>query len=231
MLDKVEDLKKSMDFLSEEVTTVSKQQKQIMVLLEKVKALKLKSEEKDKKIAFLENRVSELEQFTRMNDIIVSGLETKPRSYARAVSRMENNEPNEKDEQSADDQVTTFLQSKGIKVDTGNIEACHPLPRKRKEDKPAIIIRFVNRKQKMELLRQGWKLKGTEVYLNEHLTKKNADIAKKARFLRKQRKIQSTWTSNCKVFIKLNGTPEEARVLVIRNVEELEKYSSNNYAR
>lgn len=44
------------------------------------------------------------------------------------------------------------------------------------------------------------------------------------RLLRKQKKIQSTWTANCKVFIKLNGPPEVAKVLVIRSMEELEKY-------
>lgn len=60
--------------------------------------------------------------------------------------------------------------------------------------------------------------------MNEHLIKRNADIARKARYLKKQGKIQNTWTTNCKVFIKLNGTPEQAKVLVIRNMEELDKY-------
>ncbi|KAJ8361731.1 hypothetical protein AAFF_G00429450 [Aldrovandia affinis] len=70
----------------------------------------------------------------------------------------------------------------------------------------------------------GRKLKGTQIYLNEHLTKRNADIARTARFLTKQKKIQSTWTANCKVFIKLNGALEVAKVLLIRDIEELDKY-------
>lgn len=36
------------------------------------------------------------------------------------------------------------------------------------------------------------------------------------------KKIQTTWTKNCKIFIKLNGTPEEAKVLMVRS-KELEK--------
>lgn len=36
-------------------------------------------------------------------------------------------------------------------------------------------------------------------YLNEHLNEKNADISRSARFLRKQNKIQATWTRLCKV--------------------------------
>ena len=64
-------------------------------------------------------------------------------------------------------------------------------------------MRFVNRKLKIALLEQGRKLKGTNVYIKEHLTKHSADIAK------------HTWTSNCKIFIKLNGSPEEAKVLMV----------------
>ncbi|KAJ8358730.1 hypothetical protein SKAU_G00152550 [Synaphobranchus kaupii] len=191
-----DEIRRSLDFLSEEVTAVRQQQKMILDLVDEVKALRLLNAEKDRKIAFLEKRVDDLEQYTRMNDIIVTGLETKPRTYARAAS-------------------------KGIRVDSSNIKACHPIPRKNKSDKPAIIVRFVNRKHEVELLRQGRKLKGTQVYLNEHLTKRNADIARTACFLRKQKIIQSTWTANCKVFIKLNEAPE---VLLIRDIEELDKY-------
>lgn len=73
-------------------------------------------------------------------------------------------------------------------------------------------------------MKQGKKLKGTNVYLNDHLIKRNADIAKKARIMRKQDKIQNTWVMNCKVYIKLKGTPEEAKVVIIRDIEELKKY-------
>ena len=122
-------------------------------------------------------------------------------------------------------QVTTFLQSKGIEVDSNSIETCHPFPPKNKIDKPAIIMCFTNRKHKTALLRQGRKLKGSDVYLNEHLMKRNADIAKTACFFRRQKKIQSTWTANCKIYIKLNGSPEDAKVLVIRDIQELEKFN------
>lgn len=85
-------------------------------------------------------------------------------------------------------QVAAFLQSKGIELDCDNIEACHPLPMRNNSDKPAIILRFGNRKHKTALLKQGRKLKGTDVFINEHLTKRNADIARQARYLKKQNK-------------------------------------------
>ena len=91
--------------------------------------------------------------------------------------------------------------------------------------RPAIIMRFVNRKVKTDLLRQGKKLRGTAVYLNEHLTKKTAEIAREARLLKKNGRIKATWTRNCKVFIQLNGsTPEQAKVILVRELKELGQF-------
>lgn len=226
--DEVDDIKRSLEFLAEEVKAVRQEQKEIQKgirdLVGEVKAMRVQNHEKDRRIAFLESRVSDLEQYTRMNDVIVTGINIKPRSYARAVAGDDGGEPGEQDGSSVERQVVGFLQSKGLQVDGDNIEACHPLPRRNAGDKPGIIMRFVNRKHKTALLRQARKLKGSNVFINEHLTKHNADIAKKARHLRKQGKIQNTWTTNCKVFIRLNGSPEEAKVLLIRNITELDRY-------
>ena len=60
------------------------------------------------------------------------------------------------------------------------------------------------------------------IYVNDHLIKKNADIAGKARYLRKQNKIQPTWVRDCKVFVKLLGSPEDAKVLVVREMSDLD---------
>lgn len=153
--EEIEDIKKALDFLSEEIATVSKQQKMIINLMSEIKELKKQNEEKDKKIASLECRVTDLEQYTRMNDIVVSGLETRPRSYARAVTAMAGGEPTDQDRDSVEQQVTAFFHSKGISISNTDIEACHPLHRKNQSGKPAIIIRFTNRKHKNALLRQG----------------------------------------------------------------------------
>lgn len=218
------EIKKALDFLAEDVTEIKIQQKQILELLEEVKILRFQNAEKDKRITDLERKVEELEQYSRINDLVVTGLKINPRSYARAVTADSGGEPGEMEVSSAEQQVAAFLESRGITLDVDNIEACHPLPRRENNDIPAVILRFVNRKKKIALLKQGRKLKGTNVYLNDHLTKRNAEIASKARYLRKKKKIQSTWVTNCKIFIKLNGTSEEAKVLVIRSMEELEKY-------
>lgn len=67
-------------------------------------------------------------------------------------------------------------------------------------------------------------LKGTNVFLNEHLTKNNAQLAWRARQLCREKKIKGKWTRNCKVYIQMNGTPETAEVKLVRGLEDLGKY-------
>lgn len=69
-------------------------------------------------------------------------------------------------------QVIKFFESQGMNIQSGNIVAHHTLCRQDSKTKPAIIVQFVNGRHKTELLRQASKLKGTEVYLNKHLTKR-----------------------------------------------------------
>ena len=76
----------------------------------------------------------------------------------------------------------------------------------------------------MEVLKQSRKLKGTNIYINEHLTPRNNEIAKKARLLRKQGKISRAWIRDCKVFIKTNGIPEVANRVIIRKMSDFDVY-------
>lgn len=226
MEDDMDDIRKSLNFLTEEMAKVTAQLAVLTELVTEVKVLKQLINEKDKTINELEKRIDNLEQYTRMEDIIITGLSVKPRSYAKAAAEGRNVTEDAGAEElfSLERQVLQFLAEKNIHVDANKISACHTLPRKDK-DKPAIIMRFVNRKTKTEILRQGKKLRGTAVYLNEHLTMKNAEIAREARILRKNNKIKATWTRNCKVFIQLNGSsPEQAKVIMVRERKELEQF-------
>ncbi|KAJ8378468.1 hypothetical protein AAFF_G00239320 [Aldrovandia affinis] len=78
--EELEDIKRSLDFLTEEISDVKLQQKTILELVEEVKALRIQNAEKDRRLDYMENRVADLEQYSRMNDIIVTGLHIKPRS-------------------------------------------------------------------------------------------------------------------------------------------------------
>ena len=86
-----------------------------------------------------------------------------------------------------------------------------------------VIVKFTKRKKKIMILNKAKQLKGTNIFLNEHLTKKNSDIFRMTRTLRKEGRISNTWTRDCKVFIRTNGSPEVAKVHLIKNNSDFEK--------
>ncbi|KAK7901169.1 hypothetical protein WMY93_017938 [Mugilogobius chulae] len=224
----LEEIKSSLNGLSKDIATVTQQQAKLVKLVDEVKELRELLEEKERVIGGLERRIDDLEQYTRMEDVIINGLDTKHRSYARVAAAgtggsvaMEGQDAPVEELLTLEQQVVTFLSNKDINIDPKEISACHLLPRKHSNAKPAIVVRFVNRKHKVALLRQARKLKGSSVFINEHLTSKNAEIARHARILWKQKKIQATWTRNGRVLIRLNGTPEQARVITPSSVSTL----------
>lgn len=132
-----------------------------------------------------------------MEDLVVPGLETTHRTYERAAA--------------------------DIPIASKHTASCHTMPQKQ-NNSPNIIIQFVSRKHKIEVLKLSKRLKGTGVYVNEHLTKRNTEIARQARILREEERIQGTWTRNCKVTIRLNGAPEQAKVIAVRDSKDLDQY-------
>lgn len=81
-----EEIKLSLHSLCGDVTAVRAQQEQLLGLLEEVKQLRLRNAEKDQRIEDLERRVDELEQYSRVNDVVITGIKIRPRSYACAVA-------------------------------------------------------------------------------------------------------------------------------------------------
>ena len=193
--------------------------------------LKIILKEKDTKIGELENRVDDLEQYTRIDDLIISGLTVRHRSYSRAVTHNNDTESQnaafDDETESVEEQLLGFLGRQGIAINKSDISACHVLKTKDQTKKPPIIIRLVNRKSKINILKNGRKLKGTNVYINEHLSRKNANISALARQLKRRQRIHSTFTRNCKVFVKTNGAPGVSRVVLIKDISELDKFDGN----
>lgn len=98
-----------------------------------------------------------------MNNAVITGLQTKPQAI-KASNASYSIDPGESDGESVDHQEESFLKSKLISLDLNTIGTCHPLPRREETDEPAII-------------KQRKHLKGSAVYLNDHLTRRNADYS------------------------------------------------------
>ena len=92
-----------------------------------------------------------------------------------------------------------------VDIQSSDISMCHTLKSFKnngQDNTEKIIIRFVNRKKKNDILKKCKNLRGTKVFINEHLTKRNEELAYLARKLKKEGKISSIWTRNCKIYIK-----------------------------
>ncbi|KAJ4919374.1 hypothetical protein JOQ06_022328 [Pogonophryne albipinna] len=90
---------------------------------------------------------------------------------------------------SVETQVLEALNDRGVYLKSEEIEICHTLGKPSESGFQRVIIKLVSRKTKVCMMINAKKLKGTGIYINEHLTKRNADIARTARDLRKRNKI------------------------------------------
>ena len=216
-----------LDFLCREMTKVAS-------LAQEVKELKRLNVEKDKRINDLENRIDDLEQYSRQDNLIITGFKYRHLSYSRAANpdqEVFNHENStEQEKVSLEDQVVELLQKHEIPIDKDSISACHTLPSKnRPQDRP-IVIRFTSRKAKIKVLQNSRKLKKDQtkpaIYINEHLTSKNNMIAKEARRLRREGKIENTWTRNCKIFIKYRMANGDEKVMIVKHMNVLNALSS-----
>ena len=89
---------------------------------------------------------------------------------------------------------------------------------KSKGSNSVILLKCSNRKARLHVMKNARKLKGSDVYINEHLTKRNSDLAYKAR---KKGLITSTWTHNCVVMIKTKGaTPDDCKYITINDEKD-----------
>ena len=114
-----------------------------------------------------------------------------------------------------------------MEISSENISASHTLPGRGKKGEKPIVVRMTSRKAKIRALqsaRNSKPLSGTEVYLNEHLTSKNGAISKRARELKRQRKIEKTWIRNCKIFVSVLIN-DESKVFSINSIDELNRFN------
>jgi len=92
-------------------------------------------------------------------------------------------------------------------ITANDISVCHRLKKNARDRARRMIVCFTTRKARSLVLSARKKIRGSPTFINEHLTKPVSDLLASTRRLLKQKKIQGTWTWNCKLFIKLlDGT-------------------------
>ena len=165
--------------------------------------------------------MNDLEQYSKMDNLIISEFNAQYKSYAQGVSThdVDDYTQTNSETETIERKVVEFLKIKNIPIDSFNISICHPSKRKHASNmKPSILMKLKRHKAKLKNPSNAKKLRGSDVYINEHLTRQNAHLARKARDSRRKGLILSTRTKNCNVIIRTNGqTPEQCKVITIHD--------------
>ena len=171
------------DELQKDVQLVLTQQNRFLTEIEELKKENIL---KNSKISELEARVDQLEQYTRLENVVISNLPIKQSTFANTVKVGTESEKEIYDPSTVKTQVVTFMKNKGIEIEEADISACHPLGRK--TPNKDIIVRCVSRQTKEHIMFKVKKervLKDEEIYISEHLTRKNMELAAIGRKLKK----------------------------------------------
>jgi hypothetical protein len=201
--------------LSAKVDKLEKRNDELVMECGKLRAdLKAQSQ----MVTHLSTTLDDLEQYTRVDNLLIHGLPLPP------------NPADENLYLSVPDALNQHFGGMGITPEM--ISVVHRLPAARPSTDaasssrttnkpPPIIIKFVRRATRINLLQNRRQLKGKQLVITEHLTPKRAGLLKKANGLVQARKLISAWSQDGKVLVKtlLN------RVVPIINELDLEQFT------
>ena len=148
---------------------------------------------KYQRIDNLERRVNDLEQHSRKRNIIVTGLNVH--SYAHAATRTRSTrgltQTDGEDVSESNEMRKHFVKFAKDKLNVEEIEitAIHDLP-KRKDGTTPVIVQLLSVDKKTDLMRRRKSLKGSNVFLNDQLTRLNNELFAEARRLKKEGKLR-----------------------------------------
>ena len=193
-------------------------------LLEDVEDLKEKLEhhenvvqvrdESKRQMEDLQSQIHEIEQYLRVNNIEIVGLPA----------------PIVRDGETDETVIVSALNSlvglpKPIRPE--DIDISHPLKSQRRDNKPVHVVRFISRKTKYDVLtakkaeaNRQFKFRNNDVYVNEHLNKKNRSLFAAAQERKRTLNFKYVWTKGGVVHMRKS---DESDVIVINSAEDIQK--------
>lgn len=174
-------------------------------------------------------RIDDMETHSRLDNLIIHGLPephdmTSQTSSSSALP----------DAQSTRTEFLNVCRDRlGLNLLDSDISTAHRIRRSGRDASRPIIVRFTSRDTRDSVFRARKALRSSSshqhssppIYINEHLTQRNAQIYSVARKLAKEGKIHSTWTAGGFTFLR-HSSSAEVKAKRIRCIEELDIYSS-----
>jgi hypothetical protein len=116
------------------------------------------------------------------------------------------------------DKIVKFCNEKlNVEIVNGQIDRADRVGKPNGNKPRAIIVRFKAHTDKLAVLHRRRTLVGTYFYINEDLTKYNQKLLLKAK--KDSLNVNSTWSSDGKIFVKRSSNERRLRIVTIRNFQ------------
>ena len=195
------------EFLAREHELQVKQEN-IEKALKEEKELNVKMREENKELKhqtqILNQSMAEAAQYSRKCNLKIFGLrETRRNETAVDTSHL----------------VVDFLNAKlGVRVSIGDINVAHRLGNPEPNRYRSVIVKFVRRLTKLEVLENRWRLKGSGIVIAEDLTPANNKLFWE---LRESCGAKNVWTRDSKIYVNTRVGPRQIDLFNRHEVEIL----------
>lgn len=190
------------------------------MLKSKTEGLTEENENLKKRLAVAENKIENFERNQKSNNLIISGLPEA--SYAERASNSADvdNASTADSHEVVESTVVNFINTNlNININKDQIASAFRLKKGKKDKVRPTLVCFSSRKIRDEIFANKKVLGDKQIYISEHLTKSASNIFYNARQMKHDKKINSAWTRNGQVYIKLTETSDRK---CINNLEELQ---------
>lgn len=198
-------LLESVNFCSNKITDFENKLKDTDEKLKLLDKYKEENNELKSKVSELDKKVHDLEQYSRINNIIISNC---------AESRNEN----------IFDVISEISTKIGINLKDGDVDTAHRLQSNNKSGTMArnIVVKFNSRRMKDNFLTAYRHKKKDlhQVFITEHLSHRNAMLLKNAKETLRPKNFKYIWTRNCKIFVRKDDT---SRIHLIQHNDDINK--------
>ena len=144
-----------------------------------------------------EQNKNENEQYSRLNSVRIMGLAgDSPSQSSEVTTRMV---------------IEKLNVQTGLRLDEHDVDIAHRLGDYRSSKPRSVIVKFTRRQTKVNVLKNAKKFKGTNIFINEDLTKLNAEVLASLR-LKDKKSVERAWSFDGKLYAQFKGQQKGERI-------------------
>ena len=152
-----------------------------------------------------------METYSRLDNLIIKGLPEQSYAERGTQESADADQSLQMESHSAvESTVISFCRDTlHVDISQGDISTAHRLKKGKKDVFRPVIVKFTNRRSRDTVYRAKKQLKGrpNPIFISEHLTKFSSDLFYESRKLFREKKVKSSWTQNCQIFVNLSTDP------------------------